>query len=128
MDIYGLLDGTDKNIIIYGHNRRDKSMFGTLYNALKEEWYNNETNKTILLITEKEVELYEVFSVYEVKNEEYYITTNFTDDSYKEFLETIKNRSIHDFNTKIDTSKNIITLSTCSGNDKYRTVLHAIKK
>lgn len=128
MDYRNKLDGTDKNIIIYGHNRRDKSMFGTLYNTLKEEWYNNETNKTILLITEKEVEIYEVFSVYEVKNEEYYITTNFTDDSYKEFLETIKNRSIHDFNTKIDTSKNIITLSTCSGNDKYRTVLHAMKK
>lgn len=126
MDYRVNLDSS-KNIVIYGHNRRDKSMFGSLDNILKEEWQKNSENKTILFITENKIEKYEVFSVYEVLNEEYYITTDFTNESYNDFLNTIKNRSIYNFNTKIDSSKNILTLSTCSNNDKYRTVLHAIK-
>ena len=43
-DYKNKLDGTDKNIVIYGHNMRDNSMFGTLKNILEEEWYNNEEN------------------------------------------------------------------------------------
>ena len=42
MDYKNKLDGTDKNIVIYGHNIKDGSMFGTLENILEEEWYNNE--------------------------------------------------------------------------------------
>ena len=128
MDYKNKLDGTDKNIVIYGHNRKNGDMFGTLKTTLKEEWYTNKDNKEILLITENEIQRYEVFSVYEIKNEEYYITTNFIDKNYSDFLNTIKNRSIYDFNTNVSEDKNILTLSTCSNNDKYRTVLHAIKK
>ena len=47
-------DKTDKNIVIYGHNRKDGSMFGTLKNILKEEWYSNEENFVIDFITEQE--------------------------------------------------------------------------
>ena len=128
MDFKNKFDGTDKNMVIYGHNRRNGDMFGTLSHTLKEEWYTNKDNKEIVLITDKGVQRYEVFSIYEVLNEEYYINTTFTDESYAEFLNTVSNRSIYNFNTKIDSSKSVLTLSTCSGNDKYRTVLHAIKK
>ena len=128
MDYKNKMDGTDKNIVIYGHNRRNGDMFGTLDKTLKEEWYTNKDNKNIILITEKGVEKYEVYSVYEVLNEEYYINTNFTDESYNDFISVVSKRSIYNFDTNVDSSRPTLTLSTCSNNDKYRTVLHAIKK
>ena len=40
-DYRNKLDGTDKNIILYGHARQDGSMFGSLTNISKKEWYLN---------------------------------------------------------------------------------------
>ena len=40
-------DETDKNLIIYGHNTRDGSMFDTLINVLKEEWYLNYSRRLL---------------------------------------------------------------------------------
>ena len=39
------IDGTDKNIVIFGHNMRDGSMFGTLKRVLTKKWYNNKDNR-----------------------------------------------------------------------------------
>ncbi len=77
-DYKNKFDGTDRNIVIYGHNRKDESMFGSLNKALQKEWYENEENKTIIFITKDEELKYEVFSVYQVPNEEYYIRTEFS--------------------------------------------------
>ena len=44
-DYRNKFDGTDKNIIIYGHNMKNGSMFASLKDVIKEEWYNNENNK-----------------------------------------------------------------------------------
>ena len=128
MDYKNRLDGEDKNIVIYGHNRKNKDMFGTLDKTLNEDWYTNKDNHEIIFITDKEIQKYQVYSVYEVLNEDYYIRTDFTDEEYKTFLDTVSRRSYYNFNVDIDSSKPTLTLSTCSGNDKYRTVLHAIKK
>ena len=68
VDFRNKIDGADKNIVIYGHNRKDKSMFGTLQNILNEKWYNNDENSKIIFITENENVTYEVFSVYKTKN------------------------------------------------------------
>ena len=46
-----------------------------------EEWYNNEENYKIILITENETAIYQVFSVYKVEDEDYYIQTYFEDDT-----------------------------------------------
>lgn len=120
-------DGSDKNIIIYGHNMRDDSMFGSLKNIINKEWYDNEENKYITFITETENVTYEVFSVYQIEKEDYYITTNFSGNEFNEFLSTIKSRSIKNFNVDISKQDNILTLSTCANNNKYRVVLHAKK-
>ena len=115
-------------MVIYAHNRRDGSMFGTLKNILTEEWQNKEENFVIKFITENEIAEYQVFSVYRTKNEEYYITTNFeTDNEFKKFIDTIKSRSVKDFGIDVNTEDNILTLSTCADNIKYRVVLHAKK-
>ena len=125
MDSTNRLDNTDKNIVIYGHNRRDSSMFGTLKNVLNEEWYNNEQNTKITFITENEKYIYKVFSVYKVAVEDYYIKTNFNEEEFEYFIKTIKSRSIKKFETEVTKEDTILTLSTCDDNNKYRIVLHA---
>ena len=118
----------DKNIVIYGHNRRDGTMFGSLQNVLKEEWYNNKENQYITFEKENETEIYQVFSVYQIEVEDYYIKTSFdTEGKFEEFINTIKSRSINNFETDVKTDDNILTLSTCANNNKYRVVLHAKK-
>lgn len=120
-------DKTDKNIVIYGHNRKDGSMFGTLKNILKEEWYSNEENFVIDFITEQEQAKYQVFSVYRIKNEDYYINTEFKENEFSSFIKTLKIRSIKDFEIEVTENDSILTLSTCADNNKYRIVLHAKK-
>lgn len=118
-------DFSDKNNIIYAHARRDNSMFGSLRNVLKKGWYSNKDNHIIKLSTANENTMWQIFSVYKIPVETYYITTQFTTSSqYKAFLETITKRSIHQFNTTVDSSDKILTLSTCSGEDD-RIVVHA---
>ena len=127
-DYKNKVDGTDKNLVIYGHNMRDDSMFGSLKWVINEEWYNNEDNKYITLVTENETQIYEVFSVYQIEKEDYYIQTKFnTEKKFSAFLETIKKRSKKDFNVDVNKEDNILTLSTCANNNKYRVVLHAKK-
>ena len=46
-DYKNKFDNTDKNIVIYGHNMRDDSMFGSLKNILNSDWYDNEENTNI---------------------------------------------------------------------------------
>lgn len=125
-DYKNKFDETDKNIIIYGHNRKDQSMFGSLHKVLDKDWYENKENKEIILITEKEKYEYEVFSVYQIPDEEYYIKTNFNStEEFKNFINELKSRSIYNFNTDINEISQIITLSTCGASNKYRVVLHA---
>ena len=127
-DYRNKFDGTDKNIIIYGHNMRDNSMFGSMKNILNSEWYDNEENTNIILNTENEKCIYKVFSVYKIESEDYYIRTEFSNDSeFEQFIKTLKSRSIKEFNTDISKEDSILTLSTCANNNKYRVVLHAKK-
>ena len=128
-DYKNKFDGTDKNIVIYGHNMRDGSMFGSLKNILKEKWYNNKDNYKITFITENEILTYEVFSVYQIEKEDYYIKTNFNDEiEFEDFVDTIKGRSIKDFKVDVTGEDSILTLSTCANDNKYRVVLHAKKQ
>lgn len=122
------IDGTDKNIVIFGHNMRDASMFGSLKNILNKKWYNNEDNRKITLVTNQGNFIYEVFSIYQIKPEDYYIQTDFNNEKeYKKFLKTIKTRSINNFNVPINKNDNILTLSTCASGGRERLVMHAKK-
>lgn len=127
-DYRNKFDNTDKNIVIYGHNMKDNSMFGSLKNILNSDWYDNEENTNITLYTENEKCIYKVFSIYKIESEDYYIKTEFSDDNnFEQFVNTIKKRSIKEFNTDVSKEDNILTLSTCANNNKYRVVLHAKK-
>ena len=126
-DYKNKLDGTDRNIVVYGHNMRNNSMFGSLKDVITEEWYNNEENKYITFVTENDYQTYQVFSVYQIKTEDYYIKTEFKSNEFTEFIDTITKRSKKDFGINVSKEDTILTLSTCSNNNKYRVVLHSVR-
>ena len=114
----------DKNIIIYGHNMKNKSMFQNLM-KFKHEGFWKENNKIILTIDGKKYE-YEIFSSYISDSEDINLKINFkNDDEYLKYIEDIKKKSI--FHREIDIKSNdrIITLSTCSyEKDDARMIIH----
>lgn len=124
-DFRNRFDGYDKNIVIFGHNTLDGTMFGTLKNVLNKDWYEN--NKYVYLSTPNGEYIYEVFSVYTVYKEDYYIQTEFSGE-FDKFVNTIKGRSIYNFNVEVGEQDHILTLSTCTSDHVHRTVLHAKSK
>ena len=115
----------DRNTIIYAHGRVNGTMFGSLKKTLKNSWLNNTNNHVIKMSTLKENTLWQVFSVYHMPTTSDYIVTTFnSDDSFLEFANMLKDRSIHDFNTSISKEDKILTLSTCYS-DTEKMVLHA---
>lgn len=115
----------DRNTIIYGHGMNNNTIFGTLRYIVESWWYNNPDNHIVKLSTPSENTLWQVFSIYTIPEESYYIQTDFIDDTeYNEFLNNLKLRSIYSFNTELNENDKIITLSSCYNNE-LRVVLHA---
>ncbi len=129
MDFRNNSKNWDRNTVIYGHRRLDDSMFGSMRFALEESWLKNPP--IIKLSTPNENLIWQIFSVYSIFEESYYITTHFeSDESFANFLTTIKKRSIYNFNTTPSLTDKILTLSSCKDNLGNRIVVHAklIKK
>lgn len=121
----------DKNTIIYGHSRYDMSMFGTLRNVVKKSWFDNKDNHLIKLSTPTENTMWQVFSTYKIKAEDYYLQTDFlTDNEYQKWLNEMLNRSQFEYGLSVSTSDKVLTLSSCFDTKGTRVVLHAklIKK
>ena len=119
----------DKNVVLFGHSMLDKTMFGSLHDVFKKDFFNTKENNYIQIInTDNEILTYQIFSYYIIEKEEYYITTSFNSDSeFKKFIDTIKKRSYKNFKIDVTTSDKILTLSTCSGTGETskREVIHA---
>ena len=125
-DYHNKFDGTDRNIIIYGHNTKDGSMFETLRNVLNKDWYENKDNYKVTLVTENKTYYYQVFSTYTIVPEDYYINTAFSNDSeFGVFARTLKSRSNYNYNVDVGANDKILTLSSCIGDGSKRVVLHA---
>ncbi len=121
----------NQNTIIYAHSRYNGTMFGSLKNILNSSWYTNKDNHIIRLSTPTENTMWQVFSVYTIPKESYYITPSFnTLEAYEEFLNTIKGRSEVEFSGTVNINDKVLTLSTCQDNFGNRIVMHAklIKK
>lgn len=115
----------DKNTIIYGHGRSNTSMFGTLKNILKSSWFKDSNNYVIKLATEQENSLWEVFSVYKIPTTSDYLQVKFSsDEEFQNFANKLIERSAYNFNTPVNSTDKIITLSTC-WNDEEKVVMHA---
>ncbi len=130
LDYRNNMENLDKNTIIYAHNRKDKSMFGSLKNTLTKNWLNNTDNFIIKLSTPYENTLWQIFSIYHIPTTNDYIRTNFSSNTdFLEFANMLIGRSVHNFNTSVSENDYILTLSTCHGKTE-KLVIHAklIKK
>lgn len=103
-------------------------MFGTLKNILNKDWQENEDNRYITFVTENEEATYDVFSVYQIEAEDYYMKTDFNKGEFIKYVDSMKSRSRYNFDVDVKENDSILTLSTCANDNKYRVILHAIKK
>ena len=115
----------DKNIILYAHSMKDKTMFGTLRNILKSDWLKNPNNYIIKLSTETENTLWQIFSIYHIPTTTDYLKTTFyTEEGFINFTNLLLKRSQYNFNTTLNKDDKILTLSTCY-NDTEKLAIHA---
>ena len=125
LDYRNKSDFSDTNTIIYAHGRYDKTMFGTLRNALTNGWLSNINNYVFKISTPYENSLWQVFSIYHIPETNDYLRVNFSsDEDFTNFIKMITDRTAHEFNTVVTANDRIITLSTCY-NETERVVLHA---
>lgn len=113
------------NLIVYGHNMKDSSMFGTLKKWRNEKYFNE--HKFIEIYTETEKRVYLIFAVREVSSNMsllHYKLDGFTNEEY---IQDARNNNIH-FREFEDQYKNnqIMTLSTCMSNDAKRLIINSI--
>ena len=126
MDYRNTLSPLSDNVVIYGHGRVNKTVFGSLKDALSKSWQKNKDNFVIWLSTPNENLLYQIFSIYTVQSESYYISTDFATNTDKQnWLNTMKQRNTASIDTPVDVNDNIITLSTCQNNNGGRIVVQA---
>lgn len=119
----------DKNVVLFGHAMLDDTMFGSLQDIFKNDFFDTKENNYIQIYNkDNELLTYQIFSYYIIEKEEYYITTSFKSDSdFNKFIDTITKRSYKKFDVEVFTNDNILTLSTCSGTGgtSKRKVVHA---
>ena len=105
------------NIIIYGHNMKNKSMFNELTKYSNKDFYNS--HKFIQLDTLSEQRTYEVICAFKTvaytsNGFAYY---NFVDantkDDFSAYIEKCKALSFYDTGVSAEDGDKLITLSTC---------------
>lgn len=125
MDYRNSSDMTNANTIFYGHNLLNKTAFGSISNLFTENWLMNSSHK-ILVVTEYKIYTYEIFSIYYSEPVSYYLQTKFaTNESKLRFFENLKSKSEVAVSTNFIETDRIITLSTCTDDNKGRKVVHA---
>jgi len=125
MDYRNDLKTLNQNTILYAHGRIDGTMFGSLKNIFKSNWYNNKNNHVVKLSTEYQNTMWQVFSVYRIPETSDYLEINFNDnEKYVNFLNMLQDRSELKFDVSLNEEDKILTLSTCY-KENDRVVLHA---
>lgn len=125
LDYRNNIDNLSKNTILYAHGLVNNQMFGSMRNVVKQSWYNNKNNYIITVATPRGNQKWQVFSTYTIEPESYYITTSFKDnDEFNNFINTLKQRSVHNYGVDVNANDKVLTLSSCYDNKK-RMVLHA---
>ena len=118
----------DKNIVIYGHNMKNKTMFNNLIQYKDQQFFEN--NNAINIVKDGKLFKYEVCSVYvdNVKNLNIALAFN----SKEDFLNYATNeisKSLYSKDISISEEENLLTLVTCSYEyTDARTVVVAVRK
>ena len=116
---------SDYNTIFYGHNLLNGTSLGTLGKIFTKSWYNNSNHK-IIVMTDSSKYVYEVFACYYSKPVVDYLQVSFSgDNEFDGFIKNLKRKSRTNFNVNVSGKDRIITLSTCTDDNKGRKVVHA---
>jgi len=126
MDYRNKNDGTDKNIVIYGHNMKNGTMFKGLMSYKRTGFFDD--NRFIVFNDGREESIWEIFSAYVTDTGFNYIRTEFTDLQFDVFVREICKKSMHESDVNTESMDAVLTLSTCSYEfDDARFVVHARK-
>ncbi|MCD7922848.1 MAG: class B sortase [Clostridiales bacterium] len=120
-------DFSDYYNIIYGHNMRNGSMFGTLKQYRRDESFYD-SNPYFTIYTEETAYRYQIFA-YEVVTDgsEIYTVGYEPDEAYQDLIDLICSQSMRDTGIVPEVTDRIVTLSTCTSvNDSERFVVHAV--
>ena len=105
------------NIVIYGHNMKNKSMFNELTQYKDKDFYN--AHKYITFETMSESRTYEIIAAfktvaYSENGFKYYNFVNAnTEEEYETYIEKCRSLSFYDTGVDTEYSDKLITLSTC---------------
>lgn len=109
------------NLLIYGHNLGNGTMFQELLKYKDEEFYKE--HPIIRFTTAFEDVKFEIISVFQsrvyYKSEKnvfryYYFVNPETEEEYNEFVESAKRVSLYEIEATANYGDSLITLSTCS--------------
>ena len=109
-------DLTDRNTVIYGHNMKNHSMFGSLKKFMQEEELAEE-NPYFYLYTEGEAIRYRIISYYTTVSGSDTYRSVYTDEDYDSYLKMALQTSLFKGYQKDYTEgrPDMVTLSTCHG-------------
>ena len=122
-------DFSDPNTILYGHNMKNDSMFGSLHSYRDPEFFK--TNNLIYVYTEGHILTYKIYAAYRYDNRHILNSFNFSDekireDYFKMTLNPITTMKNIDTETTLTKDSKILTLSTCITNDNYRYLVQGV--
>lgn len=124
MDFRNAADLSDWHTIIYGHNMKNGSMFGTLKKYQEQSFFRKHRN--IYILTKDATYRYRVFSYHVADVTGRIYTTSFADKKeYESFLDLITQSSYIDTKLSVGRKDRTITLSTCTAEEENRFVVHA---
>lgn len=115
----------DRHTIFYGHVLRNGTMFGDLAKFSEQSYADN--HPIFRYETKDKSYILQVFAAYETTTAFYYIETDFTEESFTQFLAEIQSRSEIEMPIDVTANDRIVTFSTCttSPNETERFVVHA---
>lgn len=132
MDFLNKPDFSHFNTIIYGHNMRNGTMFGSLKKLLNDQTIVEE-DPYLYVFTKDQVMMYEIFAMYVTKDSSHTYDLTQTVQEQQQYLDYIKDTAVYykDMSVFEDSSvddRKLITLSTCHGKhgSGNRTVVHAV--
>lgn len=117
------------NLIIYGHNMNNGTMFADVMKYAKKDYFIN--HQVIVFETLTECREYQIFAVMKTDtgNDWYHFIDAESREEYDGFIERVKMNSLYDTEVTPIYGKQILTLSTCTNRGKEeRFLIAAVKK
>lgn len=114
----------DRNIVIYGHNMDNGTMFGLLRKYKQGDGAIYRQYPEIMFHTIDGKKKYEIYAAYLVDGAgttdsdfiSKTVATDMSDETFMDYMETIKQKAYYQTNVTVKSSDKIITLITCDRN------------